>query len=235
MDKIHVPASGIKTTTRQVCQRDEPSPLSNGLVCLQKKPDDQLVLVPLSMLSLNGYSVTTSNSSPHSISESMNQCHNIRQESSTTTSRIEIGENIDSNATDDIYTDQRELENNLDYTQEKNHALVDYEEENNGQQQDRERFSSLPSLSKNQQHLKKRSNFRENNTLVTADVNKVRRKRQKSGHPMTRESSLCQVCGETAGRHNYYGGRSCQSCRAFFRRSVEIFTRWVTIFIPLDT
>lgn len=27
--------------------------------------------------------------------------------------------------------------------------------------------------------------------------------------------NLCQVCGEMAGKHNYYDGRSCQSCRAF--------------------
>merc|ERR550517_1359376 len=31
----------------------------------------------------------------------------------------------------------------------------------------------------------------------------------------------CQVCGEVAGRHSYYGGEVCPSCRAFFRRSVQ--------------
>ena len=31
----------------------------------------------------------------------------------------------------------------------------------------------------------------------------------------------CQVCGEMAGRHSYYGGEVCPSCRAFFRRSVQ--------------
>ena len=35
----------------------------------------------------------------------------------------------------------------------------------------------------------------------------------------------CKVCGEQAGQHVYYGAKSCQSCRAFFRRSVEAFTR----------
>ena len=30
-----------------------------------------------------------------------------------------------------------------------------------------------------------------------------------------------QVCGERAGKHSYYGGQVCPSCRAFFRRSVQ--------------
>ena len=41
------------------------------------------------------------------------------------------------------------------------------------------------------------------------------------------ESEYCLVCGEKAGKHLYYGGRSCQSCRAFFRRSVERITKYV--------
>jgi len=32
---------------------------------------------------------------------------------------------------------------------------------------------------------------------------------------------VCQVCGERAGKHSYYGGQVCPSCRAFFRRSVQ--------------
>jgi len=32
---------------------------------------------------------------------------------------------------------------------------------------------------------------------------------------------LCFVCGEKAGKHSYYGGQVCASCRAFFRRSVQ--------------
>lgn len=31
----------------------------------------------------------------------------------------------------------------------------------------------------------------------------------------------CQVCGEKAGSHNYYGGQVCTGCRAFFRRAVQ--------------
>ena len=32
---------------------------------------------------------------------------------------------------------------------------------------------------------------------------------------------LCPICGAPAGKHRYYGGKSCGSCRAFFRRSVQ--------------
>ena len=41
------------------------------------------------------------------------------------------------------------------------------------------------------------------------------------------EVKLCEVCGDLAGRHIYYGGRSCMSCRQFFRRSVILFRRQV--------
>ena len=37
----------------------------------------------------------------------------------------------------------------------------------------------------------------------------------------------CKVCGDVASIHIHYGGRSCQSCRAFFRRSVVKFSRYV--------
>ncbi len=30
----------------------------------------------------------------------------------------------------------------------------------------------------------------------------------------------CAICNERAGKHIYYGGRACPSCRAFFRRAV---------------
>jgi hypothetical protein len=36
-------------------------------------------------------------------------------------------------------------------------------------------------------------------------------------------STACPICGNEAGRHVHYGGRACTSCRAFFRRSVQVF------------
>ena len=35
--------------------------------------------------------------------------------------------------------------------------------------------------------------------------------------------SVCGACGDKATKFTHYGGRSCQSCRAFFRRTVEKF------------
>ena len=35
------------------------------------------------------------------------------------------------------------------------------------------------------------------------------------------EENKCEVCFAKAGRHNYYGGNVCTSCRGFFRRSVQ--------------
>ena len=37
--------------------------------------------------------------------------------------------------------------------------------------------------------------------------------------------SPCPVCGDECTQYMAYGGRSCQSCRAFFRRSVKRFIR----------
>ena len=34
------------------------------------------------------------------------------------------------------------------------------------------------------------------------------------------QENICLVCKRKAGKHLYYGAKSCQSCRAFYRRSV---------------
>ena len=38
---------------------------------------------------------------------------------------------------------------------------------------------------------------------------------------------VCQVCGDKASNYIHYGGRSCHSCRAFFRRSIEAASRYI--------
>ena len=52
---------------------------------------------------------------------------------------------------------------------------------------------------------------------------KIQRKQHKKNDGILLE--ICKVCGDSASAHIHYGGRSCPSCRAFFRRSVQKFSR----------
>ena len=45
--------------------------------------------------------------------------------------------------------------------------------------------------------------------------------KKKRKRPQTPEYLPCHVCGDKAGKHSYYGGQACSSCRVFFRRAVE--------------
>jgi len=60
-------------------------------------------------------------------------------------------------------------------------------------------------------------------TPVTSyrDTDTERRYRLHSRDSVCEGDRLCKVCGEKAGKHSYYGGQACPSCRAFFRRSVQ--------------
>lgn len=51
--------------------------------------------------------------------------------------------------------------------------------------------------------------------------NTTKIKRQGRQRRQDTEERQCHVCGERAGKHSYYGGQVCPSCRAFFRRSVQ--------------
>eukprot|EP00094_Tigriopus_californicus_P007710 TCALIF_07425-PA protein Name:"Similar to FTZ-F1 Nuclear hormone receptor FTZ-F1 (Bombyx mori)" AED:0.27 eAED:0.27 QI:0/0/0/0.2/1/1/5/0/551 len=44
---------------------------------------------------------------------------------------------------------------------------------------------------------------------------------QSSMPPSDWDPEKCYICQEKAGKHNYYGGKACPSCRAFFRRAVQ--------------
>ena len=43
----------------------------------------------------------------------------------------------------------------------------------------------------------------------------------------------CEVCDEPAGKHCYYGGKVCPSCRAFFRRAVQ--NQYYEIFVCIKS
>ena len=39
------------------------------------------------------------------------------------------------------------------------------------------------------------------------------------------KDKMCPICGEAASKYVHYGARSCQPCRAFFRRSARRFQK----------
>jgi len=83
--------------------------------------------------------------------------------------------------------------------------------------------SSKPKLNllKNQINIDERKT-----TLVQKHIELKRNKFMKS---QLDDFVFCKVCGDEATKHTHYGGRSCSSCRAFFRRSVERFTRHASL------
>lgn len=46
-------------------------------------------------------------------------------------------------------------------------------------------------------------------------------KQENEDKETSEENNKCEVCFAKAGKHNYYGGNVCTSCRGFFRRSVQ--------------
>lgn len=63
----------------------------------------------------------------------------------------------------------------------------------------------------------------------THKFTKHRLDEQKSSKPAENGNTMieiCKACGDTASSYVHYGGRSCQSCRAFFRRSIVKFSRY---------
>ena len=53
-----------------------------------------------------------------------------------------------------------------------------------------------------------------------SDANLQTRKRRRTRRHGQGDILLCDICGEKASNHSYYGAQACISCRAFFRRSV---------------
>jgi hypothetical protein len=62
--------------------------------------------------------------------------------------------------------------------------------------------------------------FEELGLISNSDMSDVL---ERTNETDTGSSSLCPICGNEAGKHVHYGGRACTSCRAFFRRSVQVF------------
>ena len=58
-------------------------------------------------------------------------------------------------------------------------------------------------------------------TLITQPPPSRRSAKSRAAAAADDAIRLCNVCGEKAGKHSYYGGQVCPSCRAFFRRSVQ--------------
>ena len=59
-----------------------------------------------------------------------------------------------------------------------------------------------------------------NKRCLLTDNNKQSRHIKRLNKREKNAAKQCPVCGDTASSHIHYGGRSCASCRAFFRRSV---------------
>ena len=78
-----------------------------------------------------------------------------------------------------------------------------------------------------------------NKKIISRDKSCSRNKHKSKKHQLKDDNSSkhvqqdntmpesCKVCGGIASIHVHYGGRSCQSCRAFFRRSVVKFSTYV--------
>ena len=41
----------------------------------------------------------------------------------------------------------------------------------------------------------------------------------------------CPICGNEASKHVHYGGKACTSCRAFFRRSVQVSLPYIILML----
>ena len=65
-----------------------------------------------------------------------------------------------------------------------------------------------------------RDNHRPRNRHNSTNDNSEKDNSSKSAKQDSSTIEACKVCGDIASTHVHYGGRSCQSCRAFFRRSV---------------
>jgi len=48
-------------------------------------------------------------------------------------------------------------------------------------------------------------------------------KNAETPNPLISRTEKCKVCDEPAAIHIHYGAVTCFSCRAFFRRSIQVY------------
>ena len=203
---------------------NKPFQKHNSQLSLNRKPGDQLVLVPLSMLALKSSTLSFSDPALGQVTQFLGQYNSI-DHTSLNNKSIEI-----INGTNDNEIGPQNIkQNNLKSTSNKSFndtSLLHQEDRENLKNNKLEQqYYPSTSLPKKCPSSNRASNCISPNSLNQLNKLESRKRRKTSDHGSTTESNICQVCGEIAGKHNYYGGRSCHSCRAFFRRSVEIFVK----------
>ena len=74
---------------------------------------------------------------------------------------------------------------------------------------------------KSSKSLKRTEDILANRSVNQTQIEPQQSQKRKLLTTESEASEPCKVCGEMASKFMHYGGRSCQSCRAFFRRTVE--------------
>ena len=203
---------------------DKPFTMHNHQLPLNKKLGDQLVLVPLSMLSLKTSTLPFSDPAPGQATQFPGHCNSIEYTSLNNES-IEIIN--DTNRNDIGPPNVKRINLKSTSNENFNDTSVSHQQNRETLRNNKVEQQSYPPISppKNFQSSNGPSNCISSNSLNQLNKLDSRKRRKTIDHGCTTESNICKVCGEIAGKHNYYGGRSCPSCRAFFRRLVEIFAK----------